>query len=377
MHDVIVVGGGILGMSVAYHLVRAGTSVLVFDRHDTGRATAAGAGILAAPTYSGDRDAWMELAVPAYQHFPQLVDQLRADQAGPTGYAVCGKLIVAATGDEIGPFRQAKAHLLRRQQETSILPADELAEISPREAREMYPPLAEVHSALYFRRAARVDGRLLASALQTAAQHRGLEVSYDSVQTIERQGRVVRGVRVSGELREAEHVVIAGGAWSDAFEHDLDVRIPIEPQRGQIVHLSLKDTMTEDWPIVTAFRHHYLVAWPDHRVVAGATWERGAGFRPQTTACGVKEVLDEALRVAPGLSHAAVKEIRVGLRPRARDDLPVVGRVPTTSNAYVATGHGGGGLQTGPYSGKIVADLILGRVLDLDLAPYALERFAS
>jgi D-amino-acid dehydrogenase len=171
-------------------------------------------------------------------------------------------------------------------------------------------------------------------------------------------------------------VVIAGGAWSSAFAAQLGVRLPIVPQRGQIIHLHLPDEETAAWPIITAFHGHYLVPWPDRRVVVGATRESGSGFSARTTAVGIHEVLGEALRVAPGLAGATIGEIRVGLRPATPDHLPLLGPVPTVRNTYIAAGHGATGLQLGPYSGKLLADLIGGRPADAEMAALAVSRFS-
>jgi D-amino-acid dehydrogenase len=117
-----------------------------------------------------------------------------------------------------------------------------------------------------------------------------------------------------------------------------------------------------------------MVPWPDQRVVVGATRE-SVGFEPRTTAAGIHEVLAEALRVAPGLANASIGEIRVGLRPSTPDSMPVLGRLPGARNVYLATGHGATGLQVGPYSGKLVADLALGQATEVDLDPFAISRF--
>ena len=101
-----------------------------------------------------------------------------------------------------------------------------------------------------------------------------------------------------------------------------------------------------------------MVPWPNGRITVGATRETGSGFKPVTTAAGVHEVMSEALRVAPGLSQAQFKELRVGLRPLTADMSPVLGEIPGVDNIYVATGHGPTGLQLGPYSGKLVAELL-------------------
>jgi D-amino-acid dehydrogenase len=127
--------------------------------------------------------------------------------------------------------------------------------------------------------------------------------------------------------------------------------------------------------MVSAFRHQYLVAWPDSRVVAGATRETGSGFAPHTTAEGVRHVLAEALRVAPGLANAELREIRVGLRPLTPDTLPVLGAVPGVAGAFLVTGHGPTGLTLGSYSGKLVAAQMLGRPAETDLTPFSVARF--
>jgi D-amino-acid dehydrogenase len=171
----------------------------------------------------------------------------------------------------------------------------------------------------------------------------------------------------------AGHFVIAAGAWSRMLGERIGISIPVEPQRGQIAHLDLPDVDTGDWPVVKAFRGHYLVPWPG-RVVAGATRE-SVGFAPHTTITGVMEVFGEALRVAPGLKGAALREVRVGLRPASPDGAPILGTVPGLANVLLATGHGAVGLQLGPYSGKVIADLITKGAPGADIAAFGVDRF--
>jgi D-amino-acid dehydrogenase len=127
--------------------------------------------------------------------------------------------------------------------------------------------------------------------------------------------------------------------------------------------------------MVSGFRDHYLVAWPGGRVAAGATRETGSGFDARTTAAGVREVLDEALRLAPALATATMLEVRVGLRPLAADGLPILGRAPRTAGLWLATGHGPAGLTLGPISGKLVAEAALGGEWPAWLEAFSIERF--
>ncbi len=375
MYDAIVVGGGIVGLSTAYHLVCSGARTLLVDRADAGQATAAGAGILAPETSSSESDAWFDLAVAAVAYYPGLIERLRDDGAGETGYAATGQLIVAATEDEDSAYETARQRILARQRQRGSPASGDLMELGADRARELFPPLAPVRSALYYRGAARVDGRLLAGALLRAAAARGLVIRQAGVERLELHDGVVTGVVVGGESVAAGAVAIAGGAWSGSLAAQLGIVVPIEPQRGQIIHLSLPGTATADWPIVSPFHGHYIVAWPDSRVVVGATRERGSGFAAHTTVAGIHEVLGEALRVAPGLAHARILDIRVGLRPATPDNLPVLGPVPSAGNVYLAAGHGATGLQLGPYSGKLIADLMLGRAAEIDIGAYAVTRF--
>jgi D-amino-acid dehydrogenase len=375
MYDAIVIGGGIVGASAAYHLVRGGATTLLIDRADPGRASDAGAGIVTAGMSGlGIGDSWFDFAVEAEAYYPLLVEQLRAAQAGDTGYAVCGLLRVAMDDDEVAAFEQMKQSAMRRYQRSGIPHPDDMRDISATETRKIFPPLGDVQRALYYGKAARMDGRLFSSALIRAARQQGLHVEQKSIEKLTLDGHEINGVVADGETISAGGVIIAGGAWSRAFGEQLGVEIPLEPLRGQIIHLGLPGVDTTQWPIIEPFRSHYMVCWPDSRVVAGATREH-AGFQPHMTAGGVHEVLSEALRVAPGLASAEIREFRVGLRPHTADHLPVLGTVPGVEGVYLATGMGATGLHLGPYSGKLAAEWALGQESATDIAAFSVGRF--
>lgn len=370
----IVIGGGIVGAATAYHLVRADARTLLIDRHDRGRATDAGAGILSAETYTGDSEAWFNFAVAAAAYYPQLVEALQASSDVDVGYGRCPKLTIAIDDAELAHYDRARRRVLDRQRRGEGPADDELHELTPAETRARYPFLSDVRGCLHFAHSARVDGRRLTAALQAAAARHGLEEREANVdELILRDGRVV-GVISGGERFESDSVVIAGGAWSPGFERQLGQRIAVVPQRGQLVHLRVADT--SGWPIIEGFRGHYVVPWPDGRVVVGATRESESGFDVTPTAAGLSEVLNEAFRVIPALREAEILETRVGLRPLTRDRMPILGRVPGLEGVLLATGHGSTGLQLGPYTGKVIADAVLGRPTP-DLSPFQVDRFQS
>src|SRR5262249_60723001 len=133
------------------------------------------------------------------------------------------------------------------------------------------------------------------------------------------------------------------------------------PQRGQTIHLRLSGTDTARWPVLLPLSDYYLLAFEDARVVIGATRESHSGFDYRMTAAGIAEVLNAGLAVAPGLAAWTLAEIRIGFRPLAIDNRPKLGPVPGFANLFVGNGLGPSGLTMGPWSGALLADLVLGK----------------
>lgn len=371
-YDAIVVGGGVVGASTAYHLVRQGVRTLLVDRRDIGRATDAGAGILSTATAIRHPDPIERFEARAAQYYPPLIEALRDDGAGDAGYRVCRSLTVAIEDDEVAHLDQIASGARRWRAALD----HGFTAITPDGAKALFPPLASVRGAIHCARGARVDGRLLVAALLRAAASGGLVTRAAAAEHLILERGRVGGVVAAGKRLACGHLVVAGGAWSNQLVGPLGIELPLAPQRGQIVHLGLTGVDTSAWPVVLAFRGHYLVPWDDGRVVVGATRETGSGFAPHTTAAGVLEVLAEALRVAPGLAGAEIREVRVGLRPASRDGLPILGPVPGIDNLLLATGHGATGLQLGPYSGKVIADMVAHGSAETDVIPFRPARFS-
>jgi D-amino-acid dehydrogenase len=368
-YDAIVVGGGVVGLSTAYYLVRRGASTALIDNGQRGRASDAGAGILSTSPDSA-ADPYEHFRTRAVRAYPELVEELAAAGETDVGYGRCGGLTVAASADEAASFERLRAAV--RGLPDAV--AAGYAELTGAQALELFPPLAPVRSAIHCAADARIDGRLLAGALRRVACASGLDAREAEVSDLMVGHGALHGVSIGHDELRAGHIVIAAGAWSKALGERIGLRIPVGPQRGQILHLDLPDTDTGNWPLIKAFRGHYMVPWPGGRVVVGATRE-SVGFKPRTTVTGIMEVLSEAVRVAPGLKHASVAEIRVGLRPASADGQPILGAVPGIANLWLATGHGAVGLQLGPYSGRMLAESILRGEPQDAIAPFALERF--
>ena len=277
------------------------------------------------------------------------------------GYRRVGALVVS---HDTGELRMFEDMLRRRQSDTPEMGA--LSLLSPRDTRALFPPLHPELAALHIAGGARVDGRRMAAGLLRAAQRLGAVVRHGHAELVAEGERVV-GVAVDGETIGADCVVVTAGAWAPELLRPVGIRLLIEPQRGQIVHLRLSGQDTRDWPVVFPPGSHYLLAFDDSRVVAGATRESGAGFDYRITAAGQAEVLTEALRVAPGLGSATIIETRVGFRPVGAAG-PLLGRA--MDGLVIGNGLSAVGLTIGPFAGSLLADVAMGREPALDLAPF-------
>ncbi len=362
--DVVVVGGGLVGLTLAYELAALGSEVTVVDAGRPGRATAAGAGILSPVTsVEGDPEVWPFLR-GCGAHYPALLERLAGDGVDATGaqYGRCGLISVSLRPHEdewYGPFVQ----MVEQRS------PDQAFEITPEEASALFPPLGPVHRALHAPSGARVDGLGMAAAVRAGAEARGVAFVAGTVTGLGGGDGRITSVAVEGQGPiSCETVAVAGGAWTAAMGEWLACPLPVGPTKGQIVHLGVEETSGE-WPIVQPLLSHYLVPWPGGRVACGGTFEVGAGFSTTVSAAGLHELLRECLVVAPGLREATYLETRVGLRPTSPDDHALVGAVPGWANAFVATGHGANGLLQGPYSSRLLACAMTGAAPGADEPP--------
>lgn len=372
MNRSVVIGGGVVGASAAYHLARQNVETVLIDRRDTGRATSAGAGIVAPGTSMRDLPAFYELASPAVSYYPALIEGLASVDAGDTGYAVCGKLFLAESDEEAEQLVPLKA-LFEERRDAGMPNLGEMELIDGAQASAMFPAVREVPGALWIPGAARVDGALLRDALTRAAEHHGAEVVQGNATLLLEGARVV-GVELDGRKIEADSVVLSAGAWTNALLEETGFQLPMAPQKGQIVHVSMPGQDTTRWPILAWFGNQYILAFGPDRVVAGATREFGSGFDTRVTPGGVKHVLDTALRIAPGIANGTIAEVRVGLRPYSDDGVPFIGQVPGVENLVVSTGHGPSGLQLGAYSGLLAAELAMSQQPSIDLTSFRPDR---
>jgi D-amino-acid dehydrogenase len=371
--DVIVIGGGLAGWSTAYRLARAGVGVTVVDRADPGHATAAGAGIIAPGTSFRPLPAFYPFGSAAAAYYPVLLAELAEDGETNTGYEVVGCLFVAKNEDEAAQLPET-LRVMTERRDNGMGNLGDLSLVDGATAKSLFPPLAAFPAAIHVSDAARVDGRLFRDSLRRAAEQRGAVTLTGTAIPVTEGDRAI-GVNIDGQLHSAGTVVIAGGAWSNDLGDTLGLRLPVEPQRGQIILLDVPGTDTGSWPIILGYFDHYLLTFRPNRVSMGATRETGSGYDVRMTAGGIHQVLTQGLGLAPGLASATIGEIRIGLRPLSPDGYPILGRAPGLANVFLCTGHGPSGLQLCPISGAAVASMIQGVAPEIDLSAFSPDRF--
>ena len=363
--DVVIVGGGVIGLSIAYRLGAEGVAATLLDRREIGReASWAGAGLIPANTERLRTSPTVELRSWSAVLFPEWSAALREETGIDNGYRRTGGVDVAFSPDE---EHELKATAGRWRTEGIVF--ERLAEA---DFHRVEPALGPGLRAAYFlpdRAQVRNPWHLRALAL-AAARRGALLRPGQAALGFETAGGRLTAVKTTGGRLPCGVLVIAAGAWSGGLLDGLGVSAPTPPVKGQIVLLK------GDRPLLRRIVEHgprYLVPREDGRVLVGATQE-DAGFDTRATPQGVRDLLDEALRLCPVLAEAEVEKAWAALRPGSIDTRPYIGLVPGLSNVIVATGHKRAGLQLAPATAEVVTDLVLGRPPQIDLSGYRIGR---
>ncbi len=359
--DLLIVGGGIIGLTTAYFAAKAGMGVAVYDRGDLGReASWAGAGIL--PPGDPERAATPvdRLRAIGSRQMPAFAAELRELTGIDNGYRRCGGIEFLAPHDaDVPPLWEGEGIAFERVTgarlnalEPAVVPIDEAY---------LLPDCAQVRNPWHLR------------ALIAACERVGVSLHpHAAVDGWERAGGRVSGVRLAvGEVARAGHVLLAAGAWSEEFLGLLGHRPGVHPIRGQIALLNVKRATFER---VLMAGKRYLVPRGDGRVLVGSTEEPEAGFERATTAAGVAGLLAFAARLVPYLAEAEVVTCWAGLRPGTPDGLPFIGPVPGFDNVFVAAGHGRAGIQLSLGTARVMVDVIRGQKPCVPIDGFCLDR---
>jgi len=367
LKEIIIVGVGIVGASTSYELAKRGFKVTMIDSHTEGRATSAGAGIISPWITQRRNKAWYELAKNGAAHYKSLINELDRCGEKETGYKQNGAIHLH---QNIEQLKKLKNIALKRRED-----APEIGNVhilNEKETLDKFPLLNEGYSSLYVKGAARIDGRALRDSLINAAKKHGAKYIKATAQ-LNFSKECVLGVRINGDTIGADATVLTNGVWMKEILLPLQLNFDVKMQKGQLVHVYEEQLRDGDFPVVKLPRDPYIVPFDEGRVVIGATREDNAKFDPKMTVGGVHEVLHKTLEVAPKFFNSTISDIRIGFRPYTKTFVPTFGTVPHYERLFLANGLGASGLTTGPYIGKLLAQMVAEENIDIDHTLYKVE----
>ncbi|MGA5700251.1 glycine oxidase ThiO [Peterkaempfera bronchialis] len=372
--DVLVVGGGIIGLAVAWRTAQRGLSVAVLDPDPGHGAAQVAAGMLAPVTeLQYGEEPLLRLGMASNARYAAFAAELEEASGLSTGYRACGTLAVALDSDDRAELLELYAFHQRLGLDSTWL--------TGREARRLEPMLApSVRGGLHVAEDHQVDGRRVGAALVAACRRAGVRlVPAAAARLTVRSDRATGAVADSGEEFTADQVVLAAGSRSHLLPGLPDgVLPPVRPVKGQVVRLRVPPVyapfLSRNVRAVVRGCHIYLVPREDGELVIGATTEE-LGYDTTVTAGGVYELLRDAHELIPGITELPLVETGAGLRPGSPDNAPLLG--PTALPGLVAaTGHHRNGVLLTPVTGDLIAEyLATGRLPEL-AAPFLTSRFS-
>lgn len=362
--DILIIGGGVIGLAIAVELKLRGASVTVVSRDFKQASTLAAAGMLAPQAEAIPPSPMLELCLRSRSLYPEWIRKLEQVTGIATGYWPCGIL---------APVYKTPEPTGRKHGEGNHGGTVPTALWLDKESIHLYQSGlgSEVIGGWWYPEDGQVDSRALAHALRVAAQELGVNLREGVVvESMEQQNCRVREVRTSAGELQADHYVLATGAWASEL-----LPLPVRPKKGQMLSVQVPEGNHQPLPLqrILYGDHSYIVPRRDGRIVIGATVEE-VGFAPHNTPAGIQTLLVEAMRLYPPLQDWSIQECWWGFRPTTPDELPILGTSPI-DNLTLATGHYRNGILLAPVTAALLADWISEQKSDPLLDYFRYDRF--
>jgi len=373
--DVLVVGGGIIGLVTAWRAAQRGFTTALVDPEPGGGAAQVAAGMLAAVTelHFGE-ETLLGLNLASARRYPDFAAELTEASGQDLGYRRSGTLAVALDADDRAHLRELHALQVRSGLESEWL--------SGRECRRLEPMLAPgVRGGLRVDGDHQIDPRRLAAALVTACERAGVVMHRTWAERLTVvQERATGVVTADGTGLGAGQVVLAGGSLSGRLAGvPDDVVPPVRPVKGQVLRLTVPGRyapfLHRTVRAVVRGSHVYLVPRENGELVVGATSEE-LGWDTTVTAGGVYELLRDAHELVPGITELPLTETRAGLRPCSPDNAPLLGP-SALDGLLLATGHHRNGVLLTPVTGDVMAHVLTTGELPAEARPFTPLRFGA
>ena len=368
--DCLIIGGGVIGLSLAYDLAQHGLRVRVVDRQQPGReASWAGAGILPATGPDEAHHPLDQLRVLSHQLHPEWAAALLELTGIDNGYRKCGGVYLARSHGEAA----ALGGLVGLMREERI----EIERLTPTALADLEPGLRPLVESDDLTAAYRLPGesqlrnpdhlRALIAAIRASGVELDTETPIDDFEIVD--GRII-SARSQNERLSAGMFCFTSGAWTRQLLAPLAVSSGILPVKGQMVMFRCA---TRPIQHILNEGPRYVVPREDGRVLVGST-EEEVGFDKQTTSAALDELANFGRQLVHSLSNATIEKTWAGLRPGSFDGLPYLGQIPALTNAFVAAGHFRGGLFLSPGTAVVMGRLLRGEATGIDLSPFHVGR---
>lgn len=345
--DAIVVGGGIIGLAIAYFLSKEGVTVRLIDRHDIGQASIAGAGILGAQVEMNEPGPLFDAGMQSRSMYPALRDELLELTQVDIELQQAGVIRVATSEEDL-------VHVIQKHKWQESLRARSFL-LSPTElAEQTKDQVPQSYGGLYIPDDYQVRNAQLLTALRKACQLRGVILEDQSVQALHLCQQKVCGVMTNNEIREALIVIVAGGAWTGAFLSQHGVHLPVSPVKGQSFFVKATPNQSEHTLFTEGM---YMVPKYNGEVYIGATMEH-VGFDAATNDLSEK-LIQSARMLVPSIKNSPILRKVVGFRPATSDELPVIGPIQQIEGLYTASGHFRNGVLLTPITAQILSNMII------------------
>lgn len=372
--EIIIIGGGVIGLGIGWQLTKSGVSVTIYDSGEAGRAASwAAAGMLAplAEAHTEEPEL-LKLGCASLVLYPQWVTELESDAEMSVGFRDEGTHIVGLESDDTHQLK----HLYQAQQQLGL----DVNWLSGGEVREIESALSpRVSAAIQCESDYQVDNRLMVTALKSAyLRNGGVLHENNPIEKIHVEDCQVQGIETREGFLRGDIVILSAGCWSSQIDGIPDsIRPPVRPVKGQMMALQMEDGITINSVIRTVRARYptdvYLVPRTDGRLIIGATSEE-MGYDTRLTVGGMFELLRGAWEVVPGVYELPILESWAGLRPGSRDNAPILGKTPVENLIY-ATGHYRNGILLSPITAYEISKLVLSDETSDVIRPFQLDRF--
>ncbi len=369
INDVLVVGGGVIGLSLAWELARRGQSVAIIDASEIGRgASWAGAGILPPTPKIGAVDPYEQIRGLSHRLHQQWAERLQHETGIDTGYHRCGGVYLASTAGEVATLA---ANRLWWDEHGIEYEAWSVADVARNEPNLVDFSSKHLKSAWFLPDECQLRNPRHMKALVAACAQTGVTLNSNCPfeKVIQERGQVL-GVKAGGQDFFSKQVCICTGAWARGMLEDFGVSNGIMPVRGQMLLYACPQRLLQR---VVNEGHRYLVPRKDGYLLAGSV-EEEVGYVVETTDVAVTQIRSWAETVLPQLRQCTIERSWAGLRPGSYDGFPYIGEVPGFSNLYVAAGHFRSGLHLSCATAELLADVMQGIQPPIDLHPFRIGR---